>query len=79
MEDSSIIKSYCLKSGVMDEQNTKSGIWGIWGWGLLMGSILLNGSVLRGTSQQNVSWERSAEGLGPEGYLSAERFLETFC
>ena len=33
MEDSNIIKSYCPKSGVMDEQNLESGIWGICGWG----------------------------------------------
>ena len=51
IKDSSIIKSYWSKSGVMDKQNIKTVIWDIWGWGLLMGIILLDGSVLRGTPQ----------------------------
>ena len=69
IKDASIIKSYCPKSGVMDKQNIKTEIWGIWGWGLLIGSILLHGSVLRGTIQQNVSWKRSAEALGKHHFV----------
>ena len=64
MEDSSMIKSDCLKSGIMDKRNFNNGIWSIWAWGLLIGKILLDGSVLRGTFQQSVSWERSAGALG---------------
>ena len=69
IKDSSIIKSHCPKSGVMDKQHIKTEIWGIWGWGLLIGNILLDGSVLRGTPQQNVSWERSAEALGKHHFV----------
>ena len=78
----------------MDQQNSKNKVWSIWGWGLLIGSILLSGSVLRDTPQQNVSWERSAEALGKPHFLQdggglsanldlprclAEHSQETFC
>ena len=69
IKGASIIKSYCPKSGVVHKQNIKTEIWGIWGWGLLIGNILLDGSVLRGTPQQNVSWQRSAEALGKHHFV----------
>ena len=53
IEDSSMIKSYWLRSGVADSENFKMWIWAIWEWGIIWFSYTMFGPCMRIKS----SWE----------------------
>ena len=47
IEDSIIIKSYWLRSGVADSENFKIWIWAIWEWGVILFSYTMFGPCMR--------------------------------